>query len=165
LPYRHGRREADVVQDVAKVAVLERHGRNNNVGRGFVKGLGLDSGAIASSVGHDAHNIIVAGQNDEDMALAVNRLIELQGGFVAAKDGAVLADLALPVAGLMSDRSAAHVEAKLRHLRAALAGLGCRLAEPFVQMAFLPLSVIPHLKITDFGLIDVDRFAVIGLNG
>jgi adenine deaminase len=165
LPYRHGRREADVVQDVAKVAVLERHGRNNNVGRGFVKGLGLDSGAIASSVGHDAHNIIVAGQNDEDMALAVNRLIELQGGFVAAKDGAVLADLALPVAGLMSDQSAAHVETKLRHLRAALEGLGCRLAEPFVQMAFLPLSVIPHLKITDFGLIDVDRFAVIGLNG
>lgn len=165
LPYKNGCRHADAGQDVAKVAVLERHGRNGNVGRGFVKGMGLRQGAIASSIGHDAHNIIVAGHNDEDMAIAVNRLIELQGGFVAVDQGKVLADLALPVAGLISDQPAGFVEAQLRRLRAAVAQLGCHLAEPFVQMAFLPLSVIPHLKITDFGLIDVDRFAVIGLDG
>ncbi|GGF05899.1 adenine deaminase [Aliidongia dinghuensis] len=165
LPYRAGERHPDPAQDVAKVAVLERHGRNGNIGRGFVKGFGLTGGALASSIGHDAHNIITVGLDDADMALAVNRLIELQGGFVAVRDGRVLAELALPVAGLMSDQSAEDVEADLRHLRAAVRDLGCQLAEPFVQMAFLPLSVIPHLKITDHGLIDVDRFQVIGLDG
>ncbi len=164
LPYKNGCRLADANQDVAKVAVLERHGRNGNIGRGFVKGLGLGAGAIASSIGHDAHNIIVAGMDDQDMAIAVNRLIDLQGGFVAVSGGNVLADLPLPVAGLISDRPAENVETRLRHLRAAVAELGCHLAEPFVQMAFLPLSVIPHLKITDYGLIDVDKFAVIGLD-
>ena len=165
LPYRDGARHPDPAQDVAKVAVLERHGKNGNIGRGFVKGFGLTGGAIASSIGHDAHNIIVVGHDDADMALAVNRLIELQGGFVAARSGAVLGELALPIAGLMSDRPAEEVEASLRSLRAAVREMGCRLAEPFVQMAFLPLSVIPHLKITDRGLIDVDRFEVSGLVG
>jgi adenine deaminase len=165
LPYRGGERHADPGQDVAKVAVLERHGKNGNIGRGFVKGFGLTGGAIASSIGHDAHNIIVVGHDDADMALAVNRLIQLQGGFVAVRGGAVLGELALPVAGLMSDRPAEEVEAGLRSLRASVRELGCQLAEPFVQMAFLPLSVIPHLKITDHGLIDVDRFEVIGLDG
>jgi adenine deaminase len=164
LPYRNGARHPDPAQDVAKVAVLERHGKNGNIGRGFVKGFGLTGGAIASSIGHDAHNIIVVGHDDADMALAVNRLIELQGGFVAARGGALLGELALPVAGLMSDRPAEEVEASLRALRAAVREMGCRLAEPFVQMAFLPLSVIPHLKITDRGLVDVDRFEVIGLD-
>jgi adenine deaminase len=164
LPYRGGERHPDPAQDTAKVAVLERHGKNGNIGRGFVKGFGLTGGAIASSIGHDAHNIIVVGLDDADMALAVNRLIELQGGFVAVRGGAVLGELALPVAGLMSDQPAETVEAGLRSLRASVRDLGCHLAEPFVQMAFLPLSVIPHLKITDHGLIDVDRFRVIGLD-
>jgi adenine deaminase len=164
LPYRNGERHPDISQDVCKVAVLERHGRNGNIGRGFVQGFGLTRGAIASSIGHDAHNIIVVGQDNSDMALAVNRLVTLQGGFVAASDGQVLGELALPVAGLMSDRPAEDVAAGLRHLRSIVLTLGCRLAEPFVQMAFLPLSVVPHLKITDFGLIDVDRFTVTGLD-
>ena len=164
LPYGGGARHPDPAQDVAKVAVLERHGKNGNIGRGFVKGFGLTGGAIASSIGHDAHNIIVVGLDDADMALAVNRLITLQGGFVAVRDGAVLGELALPIAGLMSDRPAEEVEASLRALRAAVRDMGCHLSEPFVQMAFLPLSVIPHLKITDRGLIDVDRFEVIGLD-
>ena len=164
LPYHGGLRHPDPSQDVAKVAVLERHGKNGNIGRGFVKGFGLTGGAIASSIGHDAHNIIVVGHDDADMALAVNRLIALQGGFVAARDGYILGELALPIAGLMSDRPAEEVEASLRSLRAAVHEMGCKLSEPFVQMAFLPLSVIPHLKITDLGLIDVDRFAVIGLD-
>jgi adenine deaminase len=165
LPYRDGRRQPDPAQDVAKVAVLERHGQNGNIGRGFVKGFGLSGGAIASSIGHDAHNIIVVGYDDADMAVAVNRLIALQGGFVAARDGAVLGELALPIAGLMSDRSAEEVEASLRALRAVVREMGCHLSEPFVQMAFLPLSVIPQLKITDHGLIDTVRFEVIGLDG
>jgi adenine deaminase len=165
LPYRDGLRHPDPAQDVAKVAVLERHGKNGNIGRGFVKGFGLGGGAIASSIGHDAHNIIVVGHDDADMATAVNRLIALQGGFVAARDGAVLGELALPIAGLMSDRPAEEVEASLRALRGAVREMGCHLSEPFVQMAFLPLSVIPHLKITDHGLIDTDRFEVIGLDG
>jgi adenine deaminase len=164
LPWRDGQRHADPAQNVAKIAVLERHGKNGNIGRGFVHGFGLQAGAIASSVGHDAHNIIVIGQSDADMAVAVNRLIELQGGFVAARDGTVLADLPLPVAGLMSDRPAAEVEARLRTLRACLRTLGCTLDEPFVQMAFLPLSVIPHLKITDHGMVDVDRMQIVGLD-
>jgi adenine deaminase len=164
LPYHGGARHPDVSQDVAKVAVLERHGKSGSIGRGFVHGFGLAHGAIASSIGHDAHNIIVVGQNDADMAVAVNRLIALQGGFVAAREGQVLAELALPLAGLMSDRPALEVEIRLRELRAAVRKLGCMLHEPFVQMAFLPLSVIPHLKITDLGLVDVDRFEVIGLD-
>jgi len=164
LPYRNGERHPDPAQDVAKVAVLERHGRNGNVGRGFVKGFGLQGGAIASSIGHDAHNIIVVGLDNEDMAVAVNRLIQLQGGFVAARGGEVRGELALPVAGLMSDLPAETVSRKLRALRQVVRDFGCALPEPFVQMAFLPLSVIPHLKITDRGLIDVDRFQVIGLD-
>ena len=164
LPYHDGARHADPAADVLKVAVLERHGRNGNVGRGFVKGFGIARGAIASSIGHDAHNIITVGSNDADMALAVNRLIELQGGFVAVQDGVVLADLALPIAGLMSDRPAEEVEHRLRILRDRLRDMGCRLDEPFVQLAFLPLSMIPHLKITDHGLIDADNFQLISLD-
>jgi adenine deaminase len=164
LPYRHGHRLADARQDVAKVCVLERHGRNGNVGRGFVQGFGLREGAMASSIGHDAHNIIVVGMNDADMAIAVNRLIALQGGFVVANAGGVRAEVPLPVAGLMSDLPAPEVEAQLRRLRAVVRELGCLLPEPLVQMAFLPLSVIPHLKITDRGLVDVDRFKIVGLD-
>ena len=165
LPYRQGERLADPAQDVLKVAVLERHGRNGNVGRGFVQGFGLKAGALASSIGHDAHNIIVIGVNDADMAVAVNRLIALGGGFVAVDAGSVRAELALPIAGLMSDRPAEEVEQSLRALRAEVRRLGCPLDEPFVQMAFLPLSMIPHLKITDFGLVDSDCMQLLSLDG
>ncbi|MEN2989120.1 adenine deaminase [Tistrella sp. BH-R2-4] len=161
LPYVQGERRADPGQDALKVAVLARHGSNRNVGRGFVKGFGFPAGAIASSVGHDSHNLCVVGACDADMAVAVNRLITLGGGFVVVRDGRVLAELALPVAGLMSDRDAAHVHDRLIELRHAARALGCRLAEPFLQLAFLPLPVIPHLKITDFGLVDVDHFKLL----
>jgi adenine deaminase len=146
---------------VHKLAVLERHGINGNVGRGFVKGFGALHGALASSIGHDCHNIIVVGDNDADMALAVNRLIELQGGAVAVADGAVRAELPLPIAGLMSDRPFEEVERALRRLRQTARELGCALPEPLLQLAFLPLPVIPHLKLTDKGLVDVDRFELI----
>jgi adenine deaminase len=161
LPSRGGERGIDLGQDVVKVAVVARHGQNRNIGRGFVKGFGLARGAIATSVGHDSHNICVVGTDDDDMAVAVNRLVELQGGFCVACGGVVRAELALPIAGLMSDRPFEEVGEALLPLREAAAGLGVTLAEPFLQLAFLPLPVIPHLKITDLGLVDVDRFELI----
>ncbi len=162
LPYENGERRRDPANDVLKVCVLERHGKTRNVGRGFVRGMGLRRGAMASSVGHDSHNVCVVGCTDDDMAVAVNRLIELGGGFVAVADGSVRGEIALPLAGLMSDRGFRDVEADLRALRrAARDDLGCTLHEPFLQLAFLPLPVIPHLKITDKGLVDVDRFELV----
>ncbi|WP_295174213.1 adenine deaminase [Variovorax sp. SCN 67-85] len=152
---------ADISRDVLKIAVLGRHNDSGNVGRGFVKGFGLKRGAIASSVGHDSHNICVIGCDDRDMETAVNRLIELRGGFAAAADGEIVAELALPIAGLMSERPFEEVEQGLRRLRAAVRALGTELHEPFLQMAFLPLPVIPHLRITDRGLVDVDRFELV----
>jgi adenine deaminase len=161
LPYRDGFRHADPERDLLKVAVLERHGKNGNIGRGFVQGFGIRGGALASSVGHDSHNICVLGDSDADMAVAANRLIALGGGFVAVRGGQVLAELALPIAGLMSDQPFETVTHKLEALRSAVGGMGCVLDEPFVQLAFLALPVIPHLKITDLGLVDVDRFELI----
>ena len=118
-------------------------------------------GAIASSIGHDSHNLIVVGDDDGDMARAINRLIELQGGCVAVAKGAVRAELPLPIAGLMSDRPFEEVASRLRELRSAARSMGSAMTEPFLQLAFLPLPVIPHLKLTDLGLVDVDRFELI----
>jgi adenine deaminase len=161
LPYRHGARLPDAAQDVLNIAVIGRHGKNRNIGRAFVKGFGFRAGALASSVGHDSHNICVAGASNEDMALAVNRLIALGGGFVAVLNGQVIGEIALPIAGLFSLKSFPEVRTELIALRKAVAGMGCTLHEPFIQLAFLPLPVIPHLKLTDIGLVDVDRFELI----
>ncbi|HRJ69738.1 MAG TPA: adenine deaminase [Beijerinckiaceae bacterium] len=164
LPVVDGERRIDLAQDVVKVAVVERHGRSRpgeGIGRGFVRGFGLKRGAIASSVGHDSHNICVVGADEADMAVAANRLGEIEGGFVVVESGRVLAELALPVAGLMSLESRDTVRERLIGLRAAATSLGVTLAEPFLQVAFLPLPVIPHLKITDRGLVDVDAFALL----
>jgi adenine deaminase len=159
--YRNGQRHADPEHDLLKICVLERHGRNGNVGRGFVRGFGFRQGALASSVGHDSHNICVVGANDGDMAVAVNRLRVLGGGFVAVQGGRVLAELALPFAGLMSLEPFETVRSELYSLRSAVREMGCALPEPFLHLAFLALPVIPHLKITDFGLVDVDRFELV----
>ena len=144
---------------------MERHGRAapgaRGIGVAFVTGFGLRRGAIASSVGHDSHNITVVGADESDMAVAVNRLGEIEGGFVVVEGGRVLAELALPLAGLMSQMPFDAIRQSLVTLRAAARGLGVVLPEPFLQVAFLPLPVIPHLKITDRGLVDVDRFALI----
>jgi adenine deaminase len=153
VPECCGARVADRERGILKLAVLERHGRNGNIGLGFVSGFGPLCGAIASSIGHDSHNLIVAGDDDADMAAAVNHLIGLQGGAVVVQGGRVLADLPLPVAGLMSDQSFGFVEERLRPVRAAAAALGCTLEEPILQLAFLPLPVIPHLKLTDRGYV------------
>ena len=155
LPEADGQVLPDLTADIAKVCVVARHGHNDNIGRGFVKGFGLRHGALASSVGHDSHNICVVGTNDADMAVAVNRLEETGGGFIAVRDGQVLAELRLPVAGLMSDAPFEQVRDDLIVLRKASKEMGVSLEEPFLQLAFLPLPVIPHLKITDLGMIDV----------
>ncbi len=161
LPLENGVVGIDLEQDAVKCAVIERHGKNGNVGLGHVHGFGLKHGAIASSIGHDSHNMTVVGVNDEDMACAANHLGTIEGGFVVVRDGKVLAELALPVAGLMSLLPFEQVHEALLPLRAAAKSLGIILPEPFLQMAFLPLPVIPHLKITDKGMVDVDRFCLI----
>lgn len=150
----------DLSRDLVKIAVIERHGVNGNRATGFVKGFGLQRGAIGSTVCHDHHNIAVVGADYADMALAANRLVEIEGGFVVVEGGRVLAELPLPVAGLMSLQSFEEVREDLVRLRAAARSLGVVLEEPFLQLAFLALPVIPHLKITDMGMVDVDRFEV-----
>lgn len=156
-----GDKRPDIARDLVKIAVIERHGKNGNRATGFVKGFGLTRGAIASTVCHDHHNIAVVGADYDDMSLAANRLGEIEGGFVVVEGGRVLAELALPVAGLMSLEPFEVVRDRLVDLRAAAKGLGVTLEEPFLQLAFLALPVIPHLKITDMGMVDVDRFEII----
>ncbi|WP_137136152.1 adenine deaminase [Rhizobium sp. FKY42] len=162
LPSSGNQSTVDLANDIIRVAVIERHGKNGNHANGFVQGFGLKKGAIASTVGHDSHNICVVGVSEEDMALAANRLGEIRGGFVVVEDGKVTGEIALPVAGLMSLEPYETVRDILHELRKAAYALGTTLTEPFLQVAFLPLPVIPHLKISDKGMVDVDKFALIG---
>lgn len=151
---------SDLERDLIKIAIIERHGVNGNISAGFVNGFGLQRGAIASTVCHDHHNIAVVGVDDNDMSVAANRLTEIEGGFVVVENGKVLAEVALPIAGLMSLEPFENVRDQLVVLRDAAKSLGVVLEEPFLQLAFLALPVIPHLKITDRGMVDVDRFQI-----
>jgi adenine deaminase len=160
---RHGEAVADPPRDLAKIAVIERHLGTGRVGLGFVRGFGLERGALGSTVAHDAHNLVVVGMNDADMARVVERLGELGGGIVAVEGGEVLAELPLPVGGLLADLPLAEVVERSRACTEAAERLGCRGATPFLTMSFLALSVIPRLKITDQGLVDVDRFELVPL--
>ena len=154
---------SDVENDILKIAVIERHKATGNIGLGFVKGFGLKSGAIASTVAHDSHNMIVIGTNDEDMYHAAVELVKSQGGKIIVQNGKTLAHLKLPVAGLMSDKTALEVQKDIEALDKAAKQIGCKIDEPFMSMAFLSLSVIPEIKITDKGLIDVNSFEVTDL--
>jgi adenine deaminase len=154
---------ADPSRDLLLLASIERHGGLGSIGRGLVRGFGMRQGAIASTVGHDAHNLSVAGVDPADMLLAARRLEELGGGQCVAEGGRILAELPLPIAGLLSDRSVAEVARAQHAIDAAYRSLGGTLADPFMQLSFLPLSVIPHLKVSDRGIIDVDAFAVVPL--
>jgi adenine deaminase len=154
---------ADPERDLAKVAVLERHLGTGRIGVGLVRGFGLRDGAIASTVAHDAHNIVVVGMEDADMHRAVQRLAEMGGGIVVVQGRGVKAELPLRVAGLVSDQPLADVVERSRACAEAAAALGCPLPSPFQSLAFLALSVIPSLKITDHGLVDVDRFELVPL--
>jgi adenine deaminase len=155
---------ASAERDLAKIAVVERHLATGRIGHGFVSGSGLQRGALASSVAHDAHNLVVVGMSDSDMAHAVERLAEIGGGIVAVEDGRVLAECALPIAGLLSDAPLPDVIAQSRACNEAAHALGWTGATPFLTLSFLGLSVIPHLKITDRGLVDVDRFELVPLS-
>jgi adenine deaminase len=165
LTTRRTELEVEPDADLAHAAVVERHRATGRVGRGYVTGFGLQRGAIASTVAHDAHNLVVVGRSGEDMHSAVARLAEIGGGQVAVLDGAVLAEVPLPLAGLMSDAPAAQVADQIEALnRAATERLGTTVAEPFMQLSFIALSVIPELRLTDGGLVDVDRFAYVPVN-
>ena len=160
---RDGMAVADPDRDLVKIAVVERHLATGRMGLGFVAGSGLRGGALASSVAHDAHNLVVVGVSDEDMAFAVQHLARIGGGVVAVEGGRVLAECPLPVAGLLSDAPLADVIAQSRACNEAAVSLGWSGATPFLTLSFFGLSVIPSLKITDRGLVDVDRFELVPL--
>lgn len=161
IPIVEGDKAPDPSRDLARITVIERHGRNGNIANGTVQGFQIKRGAIGSTVCHDHHNIVAVGVDYADMAIAANRLHEINGGFVVVADGQVLAELALPVAGLMSDLPYEQVHDHLIDLRRAAQDIGVTLNEPFLQLAFLALPVIPALKITDRGMVDVNRFEII----
>jgi adenine deaminase len=148
----------DVARDILKLAVVERHRGTGNIGVSFVRGFGLGSGALASSVAHDSHNIVAVGCTDDDVLAAVRAVIDMGGGQVAVSAGEVRASLPLPIAGLMSPLPAAQVAAQVESLNEAARGFGCVLTDPFMAMSFLALPVIPSLKLTDRGLVDVEAF-------
>lgn len=155
IKIKNGYAESNIDDDIIKILVIERHKASGNIGKGFVKGFGIKSGAIASTVAHDSHNMIVIGTNDNDMFKAIKELVKSQGGKVIVNNGEVKAKLELPVAGLMSDDTAENVTEKCIELKEAEKEIGCKIAEPFMTMSFLSLSVIPELKLTDKGLMDV----------
>ena len=154
---------ADPERDLAKIAVVERHLGTGRIGLGLVRGLGLRHGALATTIAHDAHNIVCVGVDDGDMARAVQRLAELGGGMVVVRDRGIRAELPLPVAGLLSDAPLERVLEQTAAVSAAALELGTSLESPFHAIGFLSLSVIPELKITDRGLIDVGRFEIVPL--
>ena len=145
------------------MAVVERHNRTGNIGKGFVKGFGLKRGALASSVAHDSHNIIVVGATDADMQTALEAVVNMGGGLAAASNRKILARLALPLAGLMSFEPVSRVQRQLDALIDVTQEMGCILTDPFMILSFLALPVIPALKLTDKGLIDVNKFEVVSL--
>ena len=154
---------ADAERDLLKAAVVERRSASGKIGLGFVSGLGLRRGAIASTVAHDAHPLVVVGASDADMVLAARTVIASGGGQAVVADGQILASLCLPLAGLMSPQSVREVAEAEAALRAAAQSLGSELPDPFATLSFLALPVIPHLRLTDEGLVDVDRFAIVPL--
>ena len=153
-----GNAVSNVETDTLKICVIERHRATGNIGKGFVKGFNLKCGAIASTVAHDSHNMIVIGTNDFDMYTAAVALIKCQGGKVVVKDGEIISQLPLPIAGLMSDKEFDFVVEKCDELNKAAHSIGCKLEDPFMTMGFLSLPVIPELKITDKGVFDTNKF-------
>ncbi|HEX7733959.1 MAG TPA: adenine deaminase [Ktedonobacteraceae bacterium] len=164
-PLRDGEIVADPARDLLKLAVIERHHASGRVGLGLVKGMGLRQGALASSVAHDAHNLVIAGTNDEDILKAARVLEEMGGGFAFVVDGEVRARVPLPLGGLVSPQPAAELVQQLVALDKAAAELGCALEHPCMTLSFLSLSVIPSLKLTDQGLVDVETFTLLPLQG
>jgi adenine deaminase len=164
-PVQNGRLAADPGRDLLKLAVIERHRASGNMGLALVQGFGLKRGALASSVAHDSHNLVVVGAAESDMLKAAEHVARLQGGLAVVAAGEVLADLPLPIAGLLSPASLEDIAQACGRLKAAYRSLGGELADPFMALSFLALPVIPELKLTDLGLVDVNRFALVPLFG
>ncbi len=152
-------------EDILKIAVLERHHGTGNIGIGFVRGFGLKKGAIGSTVAHDSHNLVIVGTNDQDMIAVAKSIQQMGGGLAVALEGKVLSSLPLPMGGLMADRSVHEVHQSLKELLRKVRGLGSRLPDPFMTLSFLSLPVIPELKITDKGLVDVHQFKIVSVFG
>jgi adenine deaminase len=163
LPIFEGAIEADPEQDVLKVAVFERHKRTGTVGKGFTKGFGIKRGALAQTVAHDAHNLLVVGSNDEDMALAANTLIACGGGLAAVLDGKVLSVVELPIAGLMSDKPIEEMSASIEKMEQTWSEMGSTLPSPFMTMALIPLACLPETRLTNRGLVDCRTFEFMDL--
>ncbi|SDC08449.1 Adenine deaminase [Pelagirhabdus alkalitolerans] len=155
--------QSDLNQDVIKLACLDRHHQSGDISVGFAHGFNLKRGAVASTVAHDSHNLLVMGANDQDMAIAANKLVELGGGMLVVEDGEVLAEVPMPVAGLMSDRKAEEVVQQVQQLEAAWKQLGCTINAPFMTFSLIALPVIPDIRISNRGLVDVTTFELINV--
>ena len=162
---KNGIAHPNMREDILKMVVIERHQATGNIGIGFVQGFGLKRGAIGSTVAHDSHNLVIVGTNDPDILKIVEEIKSLGGGMAVASDGKVLASLALPIAGLMSETSVEGVDSRLEKLHRAVKDLGCNVRDPFMVLSFLALPVIPELKLTDKGLVDVTQFKTVPLFG
>jgi len=165
VPLSEGQAVPSVEEDILKIAVIERHHGTGNIGIGFVRGFGLKKGALGSTVAHDSHNLVVVGTNDGDLLKTVEGIREMNGGLAVVSGGKILASLPLPVAGLLAEVSVAETHRKLQTLLRAARRLGCVLPDPFMTLSFLSLPVIPELKITDKGLVDVNQFKIVPLFG
>jgi adenine deaminase len=161
LPVREGQVQADPARDILKLVVIERHGRGGHIGVGLVRGLGLQAGALGTTVAHDSHNLLLAGADDRSLLTAAQTLAASGGGQVVTRGEEVLAHLPLPWAGLMSDRPLAEVVARSEALQQAAAALGSHLTQPLMALSFLALPVIPELKLTDQGLVEVGSFSLV----
>lgn len=163
IPIENDIAQINLEEDIIKAAVIERHKGTGTIGKGFVKGFHLKKGAVASTVAHDSHNLLIVGTNDEDMALAGNTLAKVGGGMVAVQNGEILALLPLPIAGLMSDKPIEEVAKLVHELDSAWKKLGCNLVSPFMTMALLALAVLPELRLTNRGLVDTVNFKFVDL--
>lgn len=165
IPSKDGMASSDLSQDILKLVVVERHRATGNIGIGFVQGFGLKKGAIGSSVAHDSHNLVMVGTNDQDLIKTAETIKEMGGGLAAISGGKILAALPLPIAGLMAELPVGKVNRQLETLLWAAKRLGCKLRDPFMTLSFLSLPVIPELKLTDKGLVDVNQFKIVPLFG
>jgi adenine deaminase len=165
IPLREGIAHPDIEEDILKMVVIERHQASGNIGIGFVQGFGLKKGAIGSTVAHDSHNLVIVGTNDQDILETARRIQSIGGGMAVVSEGKVLASLPLPIAGLMSDASVQEVNHQLEELNASAKKIGGQVPDPFMVLSFLALPVIPELKLTDKGLVDVNQFKIVPLFG
>ncbi len=163
MPSRDGYLEPDIIRDILKVVVVERHTASGEVGVGFVKGFGLKNGALASTVSHDSHNIVAVGTSDDEILAAAIEIVKMRGGQVVINNGRLVQSLPLPIAGLMNDRPLENVAHAVERLINAAQKLGSTLRDPFMALSFISLPVIPELKLTNFGLVDVNAFKLVSL--